>query len=127
GHEYRQWISRALDVSSDMYEKPVQAARLALDELIRLQGDATAPLVLGEKCVAWRGGARWLAEVASARLEAPTQPWELADDAGPILITGGLGGIGLSFAETLVRHGARQLILVGRSALPPAEQWPQIL
>ena len=39
------------------------------------------------------------------------------------LITGGLGGFGLVAAEWLVRHGARRLVLVGRSgASSPAAQ-----
>jgi NAD(P)-dependent dehydrogenase (short-subunit alcohol dehydrogenase family)/acyl carrier protein len=39
------------------------------------------------------------------------------------LITGGLGGIGLITARWLVIHGARHLVLAGRSSLPPRHEW----
>ena len=35
---------------------------------------------------------------------------------GTYLITGGLGGLGLTVARWLVEHGARHLVLMGRSA-----------
>lgn len=41
------------------------------------------------------------------------------------LITGGLGGLGLQMAQFLVEQGARNLVLIGRSAVQPAIQ-PQI-
>ncbi|HSI40015.1 MAG TPA: SDR family NAD(P)-dependent oxidoreductase [Xanthobacteraceae bacterium] len=40
---------------------------------------------------------------------------------GTYLITGGLGGIGLTIADWLVKHGAGELVLLGRRA-PNAEQ-----
>jgi phthiocerol/phenolphthiocerol synthesis type-I polyketide synthase B len=39
------------------------------------------------------------------------------------LITGGLGDIGLRIARTLIDQGARRLILLGRTPLPPRERW----
>lgn len=42
---------------------------------------------------------------------------------GVYLITGGLGGIGLVVAEHLARTAKAKLVLIGRSALPPADQW----
>lgn len=42
---------------------------------------------------------------------------------GVYLITGGLGGIGLVTAEYLARTAKAKLILVGRTALPPAGEW----
>lgn len=42
---------------------------------------------------------------------------------GVYLITGGFGGIGLVAADHLARTAKAKLVLVGRSALPPAEQW----
>jgi acyl transferase domain-containing protein/NADPH:quinone reductase-like Zn-dependent oxidoreductase/SAM-dependent methyltransferase/acyl carrier protein len=39
---------------------------------------------------------------------------------GTYLITGGLGGFGLAVAEWLVEHGARQLVLAGRSGAASA-------
>jgi myxalamid-type polyketide synthase MxaE and MxaD len=42
------------------------------------------------------------------------------------LITGGLGGIGVEVARWLARQGARRLILLGRTPLPPRARWGQI-
>ena len=44
-------------------------------------------------------------------------------DKGVYLITGGLGGIGLALAESLARSHSARLVLVGRSAFPPREEW----
>src|SRR5579872_5383761 len=37
--------------------------------------------------------------------------------------TGGLGDLGLSVARWMVEQGARRLILMGRTQLPPRTQW----
>jgi NAD(P)-dependent dehydrogenase (short-subunit alcohol dehydrogenase family) len=50
---------------------------------------------------------------------------EVHADAG-YLITGGLGGLGLQVAHWLAARGARHLILLGRSGLPPRAGWAQI-
>lgn len=42
------------------------------------------------------------------------------------LITGGLGGIGLQMARWMVEQGARHLILMSRSPLPPRATWADI-
>jgi NAD(P)-dependent dehydrogenase (short-subunit alcohol dehydrogenase family)/acyl carrier protein len=39
------------------------------------------------------------------------------DATGTYLITGGLGGLGLEVAQWLVQHGARHLVLMGRSGV----------
>jgi epothilone polyketide synthase D len=48
----------------------------------------------------------------------PVAGWARGDVS--YLITGGLGDIGIRVAEWLAAHGARHLLLVGRSATPPA-------
>ena len=42
---------------------------------------------------------------------------------GAYLITGGLGGIGLEVARWMVQQGARRLILMNRTHLPPRKTW----
>ena len=48
-------------------------------------------------------------------------------DRGVYLITGGLGGIGLTLAATLVERVQARLVLVGRSPLPPREEWAELV
>jgi NAD(P)-dependent dehydrogenase (short-subunit alcohol dehydrogenase family) len=69
--------------------------------------------------VALRGGRRWAQVYQPVGLgECERRP------AGTILITGGLGGIGLALADRYVRDGA-SVALVTRSALPDPTEWPQ--
>ncbi|KAI9035124.1 type I polyketide synthase [Aspergillus affinis] len=42
---------------------------------------------------------------------------------GTYLITGGLGALGLQVAQFLAAKGARRLIIVSRSKLPPRSEW----
>ena len=46
---------------------------------------------------------------------------------GVYLLTGGLGGVGLELAEHLARTVRARLVLTGRSALPPPEEWDEWL
>ncbi len=48
----------------------------------------------------------------------------LVREGGVYLITGGLGGIGLTIAEHLARSARAKLILVSRATLPDRTQWP---
>jgi phthiocerol/phenolphthiocerol synthesis type-I polyketide synthase B len=55
---------------------------------------------------------------------APTRaPAPFAWRGGAVLITGGLGEIGLKVARALVSQGVRRLILLGRTPLPPRGEW----
>jgi acyl transferase domain-containing protein/acyl carrier protein len=76
-----------------------------------------------EDKVAFRGGERYVARLAR-RMTDPHQigPFAVRSD-GTYLITGGLGGIGLSIARWLVACGARHLLLLGRTPLPPRQAW----
>jgi len=61
-----------------------------------------------------------------APLEADGMPARLRP-GGVYLITGGLGGVGLAVAEHLARRVQARLVLVGRSELPPREDWEALL
>lgn len=50
------------------------------------------------------------------------EPLRCRPDAA-YLITGGMGALGLLMADWLADHGARRLILLGRTALPPRPEW----
>ncbi|MFY2558014.1 beta-ketoacyl synthase N-terminal-like domain-containing protein [Corallococcus terminator] len=70
--------------------------------------------------------------VAPLTRTAPTQARSLfapkaaspvvRSDAGYV-ITGGLGALGRVAADWLIQQGARHLLLVGRTALPPESEW----
>lgn len=73
--------------------------------------------------VAYREDGRWRQEyepVALPAVEAGDLPFRTQ---GVYLITGGLGAIGLTLAEYLARTWQARLVLLGRSGLPPAQQW----
>jgi phthiocerol/phenolphthiocerol synthesis type-I polyketide synthase D len=75
----------------------------------------------GEDQVAFRNGARHVARLVHADPpEAP--PFEVHGD-GSYLVTGGLWGLGLEVARWLVDKGARHLVVLGRTDLPPRETW----
>ena len=83
---------------------------------------AAAPL----PSVALRNGRRWLRGFEQVTVSAdaaglPAGPG-LAD-RGVYLITGGLGGIGITLAEDLARVNRARLVLVSRSGLPDREKW----
>jgi acyl transferase domain-containing protein/acyl carrier protein len=69
----------------------------------------------GEDQVALRGGLRFVPRVirdADASIGSP----RIEPDAS-YLVTGGLGALGLEVARWLVYHGARHVVLVGRSGM----------
>ena len=47
-------------------------------------------------------------------------------DGGTYLITGGLGGIGLSIARDLAEAHTANIVLVSRSTLPPRSEWDSV-
>jgi acyl transferase domain-containing protein/acyl carrier protein len=77
----------------------------------------------GEDQLAFRHGHRLVARLSrkqqSSLREAPLR-WR---SDGSYLITGGLGDLGLSVARWMVAMGARRLILMGRTKLPPRSSW----
>lgn len=87
-----------------------------VDQLLaELNNDAADPLV------AYRGEHRWIQSFESVELK-PTHvvPFK---SKGVYLITGGLGGIGLTVAEYLGRSMQAKLVLTGRSEFPARESW----
>jgi myxalamid-type polyketide synthase MxaD len=79
-----------------------------------------------EDRVAFREGQRYVARLSPQRpdvLEPARLPWR--SDAA-YLITGGLGEIALELGPWAVAGGARRLILLGRTPLPPRAEWSQL-
>ncbi|MBD0734539.1 non-ribosomal peptide synthetase [Streptomyces sp. CBMA29] len=79
----------------------------------------------GAEEVALRAGRRLVSALARpAGLTRPL-PVRLRPD-GCYLVTGAFGALGRLLCRTLVRRGARRLVLVGRTQLPPREHWADL-
>lgn len=78
-----------------------------------------------EDQVAWRGGQRRVARLKPARRDCGSVPVTLRPDAS-YLVTGGTGSLGLLYARWLAEHGARRIVLLSRSPLPPRSQWDDL-
>ncbi|WP_405109662.1 SDR family NAD(P)-dependent oxidoreductase [Micromonospora sp. NBC_01405] len=94
-----------------------------------LTAAAVAVAVVGEigaggdaELVALRGHRRWVHHHASIPNEPVSVPRPV-DGSGVLLITGGLGGLGLAIAQDLAERQSTDLVLVSRGGLPDRERW----
>ncbi|MFG1710507.1 SDR family NAD(P)-dependent oxidoreductase [Nonomuraea sp. M3C6] len=112
--EYPRVKTRLIDVDAD------SGARALLAELRAEPAD---------QLVGLRGGQRWIPdyEVLDASVIEAAPPAAEVRRGGVYLVTGGLGGIGLGMAERLAEHYQARLVLLGRTPVPPREQWASIL
>ena len=75
-----------------------------------------------EDQLAYREGRRYAARLDRLPLPAAGPGVQCRPEAA-YLVTGGLGGLGLAAASWLAERGARSLVLLGRTPLPPRETW----
>jgi myxalamid-type polyketide synthase MxaE and MxaD len=80
----------------------------------------------GEDQLAFRQGRRYVARLVRKRRSAAQEPALTWRPDGSYLISGGLGDLGLSVARWMVEQGARRLILLGRTKLPPRSSWSSV-
>ena len=122
--ELRQLRCRAIDVDPDAEED-------LADLLDDLEAELMAPLSghrAHPQAVAWRSGSRWTRTFEPLSLPAAESVPLVSQ--GTYLVTGGLGGLGLVLAKALVDAAPAgdpciRLVLLGRKALPPREQWAE--
>lgn len=76
-----------------------------------------------DRVVAYRGNHRWIQTFDPIRLEQSAEAPLRLREGGVYLITGGLGRIGLLLAEYLAKKVKAKLVLTGRSAFPPKDDW----
>ena len=76
-----------------------------------------------DRFVAYRGSERWTRQLTPTTNDSSAfeSSWLPANSS--ILITGGLGGIGLKIAKQLATQHAKNILLVSRSGLPEKEKW----
>ncbi|HEX3525705.1 MAG TPA: amino acid adenylation domain-containing protein [Thermoanaerobaculia bacterium] len=94
---------------------PTAEDDLVEDLLAELSGPGD-PETGAEAVVAYRGGARFVRGFEIVCLPAEGSPAPAID--GTVLITGGLGGVGLALAEVLAEQPGARLALLGRSPHP---------
>ena len=101
------WLrTRLLDLPAADDPGPTVAAVLR-----ELAAPALDPVVV------YAGEERRVLVLAAADLAAEPPAARLALVDGLVVITGGLGGVGVALAEHLIKRGARALLLLGRRAL----------
>lgn len=106
GAEYQHLPCRLVDAHAGA--EPAQLARYLLAAPAGRHG-------------ALRAGGTFARELYPLQL-AGQAPAPLRED-GVYLITGGAGGLGLALAAHLAARGRIKLVLMGRSALAPRDQW----
>jgi phthiocerol/phenolphthiocerol synthesis type-I polyketide synthase E len=94
--------------------------------------------LVGELCtepgddpaVALRAGRRWQRHYEPAVVPTGLQGLPAGvglRDRGVYVVTGGLGGIGITLAEEMARQVHARLVLISRSGLPPREEWDELV
>ncbi len=78
----------------------------------------------GEDQVAFRQGERYVARMV--RSQSWTQQHVTLRPDASYLITGGFWGLGFEIARWLGQKGARHLVLMGRTAVPPRNEWDRV-
>ncbi|KJH70632.1 type I polyketide synthase [Aliterella atlantica] len=116
--EYAHISCRSIDIviptDVSWYEKLV-------DSLINELKTQSSDIV-----VAYRGVNRWVQTFEPVRLEKHKETSKLKQ-GGVYLITGGMGGVGLTLASHLAKSIQAKLVLIGRSAFPAKSEWEQWL
>jgi len=105
--------ARAIDVEPALVTSDEGARRL----LAELRTVPEHPLV------ALQRNRRWALAYEPVKLPSPEKTPAALRRGSVVLVTGGLGGIGLALGEALAREVGAKLVLVGRSALPDRSAW----
>jgi acyl transferase domain-containing protein/acyl carrier protein len=120
-------------ISQEYHRVDCRAVDVALPKT-NSQGKELVEGLLAETCaqksepvVAFRGVHRWTQVFEQVRLDKPHPGVRRLREGGVYLITGGLGGFGLTFARYLAQQAQAKLVLVGRAALPTRAEWNEWL
>jgi acyl transferase domain-containing protein/aryl carrier-like protein len=119
-HEYPNIRCRSIDVA--LPPAGADPDRKLVDSLL-IEIAAKSP----DSIVAYRGNHRWKQTFEPVQLDPPGQPAPKLRAGGVYLITGGLGGMGLTLAKHLAEMVQPKLILIGHSEFPIAGEWDRWL
>ncbi len=111
---------RGLDRQVIDYDGEASAAQTAAQIIGELRSGSKDDLV------AYRGRSRWLPHWHGLPLASAHDGQAKLRRGGAYILTGGVGGIGLVFAEHLAKTAAAHLLLVGRSTFPPPAEWQRL-
>lgn len=109
--EYPQLHCRSIDILL-----PASGTKIPAGLLAEIQTESE------DAIVAYRGPHRWVQTFEPLRIEEPKEATHLRQE-GTYLITGGLGGIGLTLAKHLAEKVHARLVLVGQNPLPHRDEW----
>ncbi|MDZ5608982.1 SDR family NAD(P)-dependent oxidoreductase [Bacillus pseudomycoides] len=73
--------------------------------------------------VAYRGKSRWIRGTKKVSKSNNISTSSMLKKKGVYIITGGLGGIGLTLAAYLAKHVQARLVLISRTSVPKRELW----
>ncbi|HEX7333865.1 MAG TPA: SDR family NAD(P)-dependent oxidoreductase [Pyrinomonadaceae bacterium] len=119
-------------ISQEIHRVVCRAVDVALPKTSS-QTKELVELLLAEACaqesdpvVAIRGVHRWTQVFEPIKLDEPQRGNPRLREGGVYLITGGLGGFGLTFARYLAQQVHAKLVLVGRAAQPATEKIKEV-
>jgi len=118
--EYAHIECRSIDIvlpQADTHQERQLLDRL-FSELSNTSSDESIDAI-----IAYRGNHRWQQTYEATRLESNHSVKFQLRSGGVYLITGGLGGIGLTLAEYFSRKTQPKLILTSRSSFPSRDLW----
>lgn len=95
------------------------------DVATRLLGELRHDVL--DTAIALRPNARFVRVLDPVPLDAAPRSLPLVRKRATVMITGGLGGIGLEIAAHLAATAQARLMLVGRTLMPPRDSWDQVL
>ncbi|MBK8075484.1 MAG: SDR family NAD(P)-dependent oxidoreductase [Kineosporiaceae bacterium] len=105
------WVCRHLDIGTGLPVPPAHVVAEALEE-------HAGPVAL-------RGSTRWTRAFDHVPLAAQGQTWSLPP-GGVMLVTGGLGKVGLALARHAALDRGCRVVLLGRTPVPPRARWSEL-
>jgi acyl transferase domain-containing protein/acyl carrier protein len=115
--EYPYINCRQVDVILSEYN----SERLVQQLITELKANSDSAIL------AYRANHRWIQTFEAVPLEKPALEQTKLRQEGVYLITGGMGGMGMVFAQYLAKTVRAKLILLGHSFFPAKEEWERSL